>query len=337
VSEIPGRPRGHERVLARLEAFAGRASDGTLVEDQAVGGVPHALLFVGPAGVGKFQAALWWARRFKCDRQAECSPPCVVCKRIGAGSHPDVVVLTPEDGKAIGIDPVRELIRVMSLKRASSGPRIAILRDAHRLTLEAQSALLKLLEEPPGFALIVLVTENPAALLPTVRSRCQQLRFGAVALDETGAILVEHGFERGLSERAAALAFGSVGRALAMTPEVVADRDELIRAVETLHAAHPAETEQLVTALVERRKQDKAGLEEVLQWTLLRIEAACGAPPSPESPELAPILASTREEDVEPLLARAERVQWTLEALDRNANAKLAIRDLLLTLQGQRA
>jgi DNA polymerase-3 subunit delta' len=247
-----------------------------------------------------------------------------------------VVVLASAEGKAIGIDLVRDLIRTMSLKRVSAGPRIAIVRDAHRLTVEAQNALLKLLEEPPGSALIVLVTENAAALLPTVRSRCQQIRFGAVPEAQIVDILVERGVERELAVRSAALALGRVGRAVTMTPEAVADRDDLIRAVEAVSAADPAETEELVAALVDRRRQEKAGLEEVLQWTLLRIEAACGARPAAESPELVPILASTSVSDVEPLLERAERVQWTLEALDRNANAKLAIRDLLLSLQERR-
>jgi DNA polymerase-3 subunit delta' len=328
------RPRGQDAVMARLESLVERSLglEATSVGDSpASGGVPHAVLFVGPAAVGKHAAALWWARLFKCEHAASCAPPCVDCKRIAAGSHPDVLALQPEaPGKSIGIEPVRELIRMMSLMRMSAGPRIAIVRDAHRLTMEAQSALLKLLEEPPGAALIVLVTENPAALLPTVRSRCQAFRFGAVPAEIVAAILVERGLDRATAARAATLSLGSVGKALALTPEVVADRDDLIHSVESLHAGDPADLELLVASLVERRKQEKAGLEEVLQWTLLRIEAAHGHPPDSESEKLAPLLAATTERDVPRLLERAERVQWTLEALDRNANAKLAIRDLLL-------
>lgn len=328
------RPRGQDAVMARLESLAERSRglEATSVGDSpASGGVPHAVLFVGPAAVGKHAAALWWARLFKCEHGARCAPPCVDCKRIAAGSHPDVLSLVPEaPGKAIGIDLVRDLIRMMSLMRMSAGPRIAIVRDAHRLTMEAQSALLKLLEEPPGAALIVLVTENPASLLATVRSRCQAFRFGAVPAEIVTAILVERGVDRATAERAATLSFGSVGKALALTPEVVADRDDLIHSVESLRSGDPADLELLVASLVERRKQEKAGLDEVLQWTLLRIEAAHGHPPDSESEKLAPILAATTESDVPRLLERAERVQWTLEALDRNANAKLAIRDLLL-------
>jgi DNA polymerase-3 subunit delta' len=185
MSTIPPRPLGQERALARLARMAVGASAG------AGHGMPHALLFAGPSGVGKYPSALWWARQLKCTKHGECSPACADCKRIGAGSHPDVAMLAPEAaGKSIGIDEVRELIRLMALKCVGAGPRIAIVRDAHELTHEAQSAFLKLLEEPPGHAVIVLVTENPAGLLQTVRSRCQTLRFGTVSADAITTLLV---------------------------------------------------------------------------------------------------------------------------------------------------
>jgi len=331
VSAIPARPRGHDAVLERLEALAQR--DATA---DATGGIPHALLFVGPAAVGKYAAALWWARCSKCEDGGACEPICAACKRIGAGSHPDVTTLAPEAaGKAIKIEDVRDLIRRMSLKSMSAGPRIAILRDAHQLTIDAQSSLLKLLEEPPGSSVIVLVTENPAALLPTVRSRCQTLRFGAVTAADIAAILCAAGRDDESAARAAALALGSVGRALALTPEAVADRDELIRTVEALDGHDPQGVEDLTASLVERRKDERAGLEEVLVWTLLRIEAAFGHVPTAESAELAPLLAATTPADAARLLERAQRVHWTLDALARNANAKIAIRDLLIRLEAR--
>jgi DNA polymerase-3 subunit delta' len=331
VSTVPSRPKGHDVVLARLEALATRAG-----ESGAASGIPHALLFVGPSAVGKYAAALWWARCFKCESRGACEPVCAQCKRIAAGSHPDVTTLAPEvAGKAIGIDPVRDLIRLMSLRSMSAGPRLAIVRDAHRLTVEAQSALLKLLEEPPGAAVIMLVTENPAALLPTVRSRCQTLRFGAVPADAIASILRDAGRDEPAAARAAALALGSVGRALALSPDAISDRDALIRAVEALDPSDPQCLEDLAAELVERRKEERAGLEELLAWTLARIEAAFGHLPPAESAELAPLLAATVPGDASRLLERAERVHWTLDALARNANAKLAIRDLLLDLEAR--
>jgi DNA polymerase III subunit delta' len=328
MSAIPPRPLGQDRALARLERMAAGASGG------AGHGMPHALLFAGPGGVGKYPSALWWARQLKCAKQGECSPACADCKRIGAGSHPDVTVLAPEaPGKAIGIDEVRELIRLMALKCVGRGPRIAIVREAHELSHEAQSAFLKLLEEPPGHAVIVLVTENPAGLLQTVRSRCQTLRFGAVSADDIAKLLVASGRDPDTAGRAAALSMGSVGRALSLTPELIEDRDQMIAAIEALRGGDPGELEPQMTDLVERTKQGRAGLEDLFQWTMERIEEALGQGAAVEStPSVGPG-ADPATADPQRLLLRAERIRWTLDALDRNANAKLAIRDLLYDLE----
>ena len=321
MSTLPPRPLGQERPLARLERMAAAATSGH------GRGMPHAVLFAGPGGVGKYPSALWWARRLKCADGAECDPPCADCKRIGAGSHPDVAMLAPETpGKAIGIGEVRELIRLMSLKCVSRGPRIAIVRDAHELTHDAQGSFLKLLEEPPGSAVIVLVTENPAGLLQTVRSRCQTLRFGTVPVDDITRLLITAGRSPEDAQRAAALSMGSVGRAFTLTAELIDDRDQLIAAIEALRGADPGEVDQQTTALVERTKQGRAGLEDLFQSTMERIEAALDASPGVES-------SPRGTADPAALLRRAERIRWTLEALDRNANAKLAIRDLLLDLE----
>jgi len=327
VSNVPRRPVGQDRALARLERMA-------VASGESARGLPHAALFAGPAGIGKYASALYWARLLKCAEGAQCEPVCADCRRIGAGSHPDVTVIAPEaPGKEIRIDEIRELIRSMALKRVSRGPRIAIVRDAHDLSHAAQSALLKLLEEPPGSAVIVLVTENPAALLQTVRSRCQTLRFGAVAIDDIMTLLVGEGRDPIVARRAAELAQGSVGRALTLTPESIEDRDQLIAAVEGLRGADPGEIEQRTTDLVERTKQGRAGLEEMFQWTMQRIEAALGQEAGVESGTLADLGSDIAIEEPRRLLRRAERIRWTLDALDRNANAKLAIRDLLLDLE----
>jgi DNA polymerase-3 subunit delta' len=253
---------------------------------------------------------------------------------MGAGTHPDVATLEPEaPGKALKIEEVRELIRLMSLKTVGQGPRIALVRDAHGLTIDAQSALLKLLEEPPGSALIVLVTENPSGLLATVRSRCQAFRFGAVAAQDLETLLLAAGRDAETARRAAALARGRVNLALDYSPELVADRDELISSVEQLPGGDGLGAEPLVAALAERMKQGRPGLEELLEWTIHRIETAVGFPPGAESPALAEILQNSSTADFTALLTRAEGIQRTIEALDRNANSRLALRDLLFDLE----
>jgi DNA polymerase-3 subunit delta' len=328
MSVVQPRPVGQEGALEHLERMAASRSAGD------ARGMPHALLFAGPSGVGKYPSAVWWARLLKCREGGLCSPACADCKRIAAGTHPDVAVLAPQaPGKAIGIDEVRELIRLMSLKCVGRGPRIAIVRDAHELTHEGQSAFLKLLEEPPGSAVIVLVTENPAGLLQTVRSRCQTVRFGAVPVADVVNWLVTSGRAPDDARRAAALSMGSVGRALSLTPELIEDRNQLIASIEAVPSADPGELEQRMSDLVERKKQGRAGLEELFQATMQRLEAVLGGETGADSSALAGPDGDTAAGNPLGLLRRAERIRWTLDALDRNANAKLAIRDLLLDLE----
>jgi len=329
------RPVGHDTVVARLERLAAIPS-GPAAGPGA--GVPHAALLVGPAGVGKYRTALWWAARLKCERAAGtiCDPACPSCLQIAAGSHPDLRTLEPlEEGKQIGIDPVRHLIQSMSLKPLRPGPRVAIVREAHLLGVHAQSAMLKLLEEPPGLAVIVLVTDNLAALLPTIRSRCQTFRFGPLENDAVESLLLEHGREPAAARQAAALARGSAGRALACSAEQIEDRDELVLGFERLRTGEAQAVEPLTAELVERRKKGRGGLDTLYEWGMKKVEASLGYGGHEESGTLAAILHDLSADDTRALLEHARRIHFTIGALDQNANARLAIRDLLLSIRAR--
>ena len=145
--------------------------------------VPHALLIHGVAGLGKYELAKWLAYSMLCEstssrtasRLSACTQ-CASCKLFLAGSHPDFVLITPEEDKQqISVDQVREASNRLSMTSGRQGYRIAILEPAHQLTVAAANALLKTLEEPGSRTLILLVTSQRGAMLPTIRSRCQQL------------------------------------------------------------------------------------------------------------------------------------------------------------------
>jgi DNA polymerase-3 subunit delta' len=306
------RPIGHADVVARLEAAAEAVAEGRPHP------LAHALVFVGPPGVGKYTTALWWAARLKCGAQPPCSDgACRDCRQVRAGTHPDVTLLVPaEPGASIPIEAVRGLIHAMSLRPVRPGPRIAVVRDAQALTPHAQSAMLKLLEEPPGFAVLVLVTDNASAMLPTIRSRCQMLRFGALDPAEIRIVLESHGWDAEAAARAADAARGSAGRALERTPEWIEDRDTLTGAVQALGARERNDLEVLVADLVERRKAGRPAVETLLEWQLGNVEAS--------------IAQAGDGGDPAALLRDAERTAWALGALDRNGNPKLVLRELLL-------
>ena len=138
--------------------------------------IPHAILLSAPQGTGKTDSVRWLAAALLCARAEGAGPcgECDACKLSGAGSHGDLRWLEPEEGKrAIGIDSVRNAAGFLQ-KTAGYGERkILVLAPAEAMTANAANALLKTLEEPPGDAIILLVSDRPDELPATVRSRCQ--------------------------------------------------------------------------------------------------------------------------------------------------------------------
>jgi DNA polymerase-3 subunit delta' len=193
-------------------------------------------IFHGVRSVGKATAAYELARRLNC--QGDNAGPCANCRRFAAGSYPDYVVVRPEDKPSITIEQIRTVIQTLALSSyAAGGLRLVLIDAAELMTVEAQNALLKLIEEPPAQTIFVLVTERPASLLPTVRSRCAHIHFPRLTEPEIAALLVStHGVASAAAADLAAAAAGAPGRAieLAAHPELAAARLELAQQAEAL-------------------------------------------------------------------------------------------------------
>ena len=208
------------------------------------GRVPHAILIGGPAGVGKTTLALDLTAGLLCDSPDPDERPCRACRAcrlVDKGSHPDVHRLAPTGpGDQIRIGSrdrpedgtVRRLASDLVLLPVEGGARVAIVERADRLTDDAQTALLKTLEEPPAGVTIILCADDEDRLLPTVRSRCARIRLGPVATREIEAILADSGVaDPPLAARLARIAGGRPGaaRILALAPDALAARDEIAR------------------------------------------------------------------------------------------------------------
>ena len=186
------------------------------------GRVPNSLLFCGPAGVGKFRMAKELAMALNCLHSGDDScGECVPCRAIRsgfddegkAGAFPDVMAIQPEKA-VIKIDQMKFVKQMAYLKPLSGKKRVFIVDQAETMNEEAANSLLKVLEEPPLFTHIILVTSNPFRILPTIRSRCQILSFSPITREEIERILLENGYP---SERARVLApfvDGNLERAL---------------------------------------------------------------------------------------------------------------------------
>lgn len=183
------------------------------------GRISHAYLFVGPSGTGKRTLALAFAAALNCLADQRPCGSCRNCRRIDEGNHPDVTVLEPE-GRSFKIDQIRQVQQLISLKPYEARSKIFILDGAEALTEQAANSLLKTLEEPPPYSVLILLADD-SALLPTITSRCTLVHFQPLP-QET---VEEYLRQRGIVEAAeiAAASGGSIGKALHLAeiwPEV---------------------------------------------------------------------------------------------------------------------
>ena len=213
---------------SRIEMLPWHSAARERLETAVEGGrLPHALLLQGPAGVGKERFAAALAAALLCTGRGarlEACHVCAECALTGAGSHPDLHWLRrPEDRKTISVDQVRELAERLSMTSMRRGRRLAIVSPAHAMTINAQNALLKTLEEPASGTLLLLVSSRPSAILPTLRSRCQRVELARPGEDLARTWLTgELGSEP--PARLLELAHGAPFRALELAPHV-ADLD----------------------------------------------------------------------------------------------------------------
>lgn len=164
------------QLLSCLPWHQAVASDLSSRIDQ--GRLPHALLLAGPAGIGKTQLAVFIAQRLLCSTAAGKSAcgHCKSCELLSVGNHPDLQMLEPAEGKAvIAIDQVRALAEFLAKTAQQGGWKVAVLRPADAMNINSANALLKNLEEPAGNSLLILVSDRPARLPATIRSRCQRI------------------------------------------------------------------------------------------------------------------------------------------------------------------
>lgn len=179
--------------------------------------VSHAYIFGGEDGAGKRLLASLFAMDLLCkEGDGEPCMHCASCRKAISGNHPDILYITHDNPNSIGVDELREqLVDTIDIRPYESSRKVYICDDADKMTVQAQNAILKSIEEPPSYAVILLLSENPEALLPTIRSRCVTLQ-----LKPVGDALIKEYLMQTLhvpdyqAEIEASYAQGNVGKAI---------------------------------------------------------------------------------------------------------------------------
>jgi DNA polymerase III subunit delta' len=263
---------GQERVASFLQTVSN--------EDR----VSHAYLFVGVPGSGKATAARALACALLCD-DGGCGA-CAECYRIRRGAHPDVHLISPKGAAGYVVEQVRDLSHDVSLAPIEGRRKIYIVSDADLFNEQSGNAFLKTLEEPPEDAVIILMAHSYDAVLPTIASRCQVVRFRRVPASDAVALLVSStGADPAEAKAALAAAGGVVARARDFLASS-ARREARAIIVRTLSELTDADELDVLNAAKELLSAVKAPLDELKETHSAEATEAAEYLGKPASKEL---------------------------------------------------
>jgi DNA polymerase-3 subunit delta' len=325
---------------------------GALRAALASGTLPHASLFTGPSGVGKELAAVGLAQALLCqEAPGEGCGRCSACGRVERLRHPDLLWVMPEDeqvrrrlagrsdfdhvpSREVRVEQIRRLQDRLSLRGLESPRKVVLVLSAETMNPQAQNAFLKTLEEPPADTTLLLVTSAPDRLLPTLRSRCVRIPFGPLPPELVAARVRElSGLTEAEAEAVAALADGSLERALAMDAEQLETRRSLIRAFEAVTGSDLRTALRFAELAGGSREEAERSLGVLAMWVrdVAVAQAGDGALFHPELQTLAREAAGRLDDHR--LHLRFRLVDEALVAIrQRNASPRLQLERLALEM-----
>lgn len=311
-----------------------------LTQSQQSKRLAHGLLFHGADGIGKRAFALEFAHWLLCDQPLadKACGQCKTCQLIDANSHPDLLHLNPEEeGKAIKVDQVRELIDKLSLTgHRQEGYRVILISPADALNINASNSLLKTLEEPPVNTVLILITDKPSKLMATIRSRAQMIRFDLPPTEQSLEWLIQQNMEK--PDLALKLCGGAPLAALAMTQdEGLLLRDKLFNNWQDL-AINKADALESANLWIKEGFKIKANLplNWVSSWLLDMIRSLQGGlTSSMVNSDYAEVLQKlARQVDLKSLYSLLDRLNDTIRLAGTSANQQMLVEGLLLHWSG---
>ena len=299
----------------------------------------HAYIFQGDVGVGKETMARTFAAGLQC--QSEESKPCkdcVSCHQMESGNQPDVVWVTREK-TSLGVEEIRrQLCNTMDIKPFASPYKIYIVPEAEKMTVEAQNALLKTIEEPPEYGVVLLLTSNISELLPTIQSRCLTMEFRPLSTATVENFLTTQcQVPDYLAKASAAFAQGNLGKAVryAKSEDFIERKDQILSLLRRVKDMDLTEMLTIIKDLGTRKEEMRDYIDLMALWyrDVLVFKATKNVNQLLFQEEVTHISREASErsyEKIEEILQAFEKAKIRIRA---NVSFDITIELMLLTLQ----
>lgn len=305
------------------------------------GNLSHAYIINGEYGSGRQTIASALAKTIQCQSKTDDTDACGVCtscKQAESHNHPDIKYIT-HDKTSISVNDIREqLNNDISIKPYSSEYKIYIIPDANKMTEQAQNALLKTIEEPPVYAIIILLTENCDSLLPTIRSRCVTLTMNPVEKDKI-CTYIENKFqlEPEQAQIAANYCQGNIGKAIrfASSSDFIEMKNQVLKLLKNLDSMDIASIIDTIKEFSTHKNDINDYLDLMLLWyrDVLMFKVTKDANLLLYSDEYSAISeqATKRDyENIENIIAAIDKAKVRLKA---NVNFDVTIELMILAMK----
>ena len=320
---------GHESIIEHLKSAI------------SMNKVSHAYIFSGEAGLGKALVADSFAKVLQCEEGAEMScGKCRSCIQAESGNQPDIIHVRHEKPNSIGVDDVREqLVNDIIIKPYSSRYKIYIINEAEKLTVQAQNAILKTIEEPPAYGIIIFITNNQDNFLPTILSRCVTLNFKPVKAELIEDFVIEKcQVPEYQAKICASFSQGKPGKAIKLAASADFDevKSDIIKFISNIHKM---EISDLLAEIKKIGKYESIDINECLDIMLLWYRDVLlfkvGNDPnvvvfSDEINDIRKCAGKSTYEGIEIIMEAFDKAKRRLNA---NVNFDLAMELLLLTMK----
>lgn len=306
------------------------------------GMVSHAYILNGEKGSGKKLLANLFAMSLQCENReadGDACGKCRSCRQAMSGNHPDIIRVRHEKPSTITVDEIREQVNNdIVIKPYSSKYKIYIIADGDMMNVQAQNALLKTIEEPPEYAVIMILTENAETLLPTIRSRCVMLKLRNIKDQLVKKYLMEHmEIPDYKADICVAFAQGNMGKAISLaTSEHFNEiKEEAVKLLRNIDGMQPDELAEAVKKCTEFKLDITDYLDIIAIWyrDVLIYKATKSVDRVVFSDQMRPIRERASKSSYEGLELILEAIEKAKARLKSNVNFELTMELLLLTIK----